>query len=47
MNYTQIYIIICHHQKKKKNRKIVNNACKRKATDDLFLQPKKGILKEL
>jgi hypothetical protein len=33
--------------KKKKNRQIVNNACKRKAIDDLFLRPKKVILNEL
>lgn len=30
---------------KKVNRQIVNNACKRKATDDLFSRPKKVILK--
>ncbi|XP_025202141.1 uncharacterized protein LOC112599437 [Melanaphis sacchari] len=32
---------------KKVNRQIVNNACKRKAIDDLFSRPKKVILKEL
>jgi hypothetical protein len=37
-----------HHQKKKKiHRQIVNNACKRKAIDDLFSRPKKVIPKKL
>jgi hypothetical protein len=47
MNYTKIYIITTKKKKKKINRQIVNYACKRKAIDYLFSQPKKVILKEL